>query len=313
MPSTVTLLHGDTLQLLTAPDGFRSPDGKILHADACITDPPYGIDFAGERGWDSFQADRLSSPDRDFARWVTTWARPLMVDVLWPSALIAAFSGYTTVHALIFGLQDAGFDLLEVGLWLYATTMRKNKHVLKSAYEPFAICRRKSATGASATDLYKTFEKTGRGLMQVQALKAEEGKIPMNVAVMDARVIDCDDDVRDLAKFLYVPKPSTKDRDYGCDALPERAKEGGIGATESTARNFHPTVKPITVMRRMIKLFTKPGATIIDPFMGSGTTGIAAVLEGRNFIGIERESEFFHIASTRIAAAQADAAQGVAA
>ena len=55
----------------------------------------------------------------------------------------------------------------------------------------------------------------------------------------------------------------------------------------------------------MIRLVTLPGHSVIDPFMGSGTTGVAAVLEGRNFIGIERDPEYFEIAKTRIESALA--------
>jgi DNA modification methylase len=72
------------------------------------------------------------------------------------------------------------------------------------------------------------------------------------------------------------------------------------------AQNVHPTVKPIEVMRRLIRLVSRPGHTIIDPFLGSGTTGVAAVLEGRNFIGIEREPDYFEIAKTRIESALAE-------
>ena len=73
----------------------------------------------------------------------------------------------------------------------------------------------------------------------------------------------------------------------------------------SQATNFHSTVKPIELMRYLCKLTKTPtGGVVLDPFMGSGTTGMAAVLEGRDFIGIEREPEYFAIAEKRIAEAQ---------
>ena len=69
--------------------------------------------------------------------------------------------------------------------------------------------------------------------------------------------------------------------------------------------NFgHPTPKPIRVMRHMVECLTKPGDTILDPFMGSGTTGVACVQTGRNFIGIEIDPTYFAIAEKRIAEAQ---------
>lgn len=307
----VTLLHGDTLQLLADPSGLRCREGKLLKADASITDPPYNVSLDGDRDWDDFQRDRFSKPDEDFRKWTHEWSRPLMRDVLLPGGLMAAFSAHRTIHAVVFGMQDAGFDILDLAIWLYATGQVKHKQKLKPAYEPIAIGRRRSPEGDSVSGLNKLFKEKGRGLLHTQELKAEEGRHPLNVDVADARVVEIDDDIRDMAKFLYVAKPSRTERDYGCDQLAVRAIEGGLagnmGKSSIEARNVHPTVKPIDLMRRLVRMLTKPGATVIDPFMGSGTTGIACVLEGRNFIGIEREAEFFEIASHRIAQAQRDA------
>jgi hypothetical protein len=67
--------------------------------------------------------------------------------------------------------------------------------------------------------------------------------------------------------------------------------------------NFHPTQKPIRLLGYLQMLYTNPGQTILDPFMGSGTTGIAAIKLGRKFVGIERDESFFDIACQRIEAA----------
>ena len=66
--------------------------------------------------------------------------------------------------------------------------------------------------------------------------------------------------------------------------------------------NAHPTVKPVEVMRWLVRLVTPPGGTVLDCFMGSGTTGMACRLEQREFIGIEREADYIPIAERRIAA-----------
>jgi DNA modification methylase len=71
-------------------------------------------------------------------------------------------------------------------------------------------------------------------------------------------------------------KPATRARPLAC---------------ERGDRNDHPTVKPIDLMRWLVRLVTPPGGTVLDPFTGSGTTGCAAVLEGFDFIGIEREGK----------------------
>jgi len=70
-------------------------------------------------------------------------------------------------------------------------------------------------------------------------------------------------------------------------------------------QNSHPTVKPISLMRYLVRLTKTPtGGVVLDPFMGSGTTGCACALEGRDFIGIEREADYLEIAEKRIAEAQ---------
>ena len=68
------------------------------------------------------------------------------------------------------------------------------------------------------------------------------------------------------------------------------------------AANSHPTVKPIELMKYLCRLVTPKGGTILDPFMGSGSTGMAAKDEGFEFIGIEKEKEYFKIAESRITA-----------
>lgn len=113
------------------------------------------------------------------------------------------------------------------------------------------------------------------------------------------------------SRFFYCAKASAVERDAGLEHLPETAKPGwssgdaNAGAfqsdgTATTARNVHPTVKPIDLMRWLIRLVTPPGGLVLDPFTGSGTTGCAAVLEGMRFVGVEREASYLAIADARI-------------
>ena len=122
-------------------------------------------------------------------------------------------------------------------------------------------------------------------------------------------------DTGSASRFFYCAKASKADRDEGCEGIDERPRHtmsGGEciaeGRTEAkgkaSARNHHPTVKPTALMRYLCRLVTPPGGTVLDPFMGSGSTGKAAVLEGFKFIGIEREAEYVAIAEARIAEAQ---------
>ena len=74
----------------------------------------------------------------------------------------------------------------------------------------------------------------------------------------------------------------------------------GRSYTTAAAANHHPTVKPVSLMRYLCKLVTPPNGIILDPFMGSGTTGVAALQAGFRFVGIEREKEYFRICEKRV-------------
>ena len=121
------------------------------------------------------------------------------------------------------------------------------------------------------------------------------------------------------SRFFYCAKASRAERNAGLEGMEEREIKGAVGMKTVTAakwgdpdepvyerntkaKNHHPTVKPIELMRYLVRLTKTPtGGVVLDPFMGSGTTGIACVLEGREFIGIEREPEYVEIAEKRIA------------
>lgn len=81
-------------------------------------------------------------------------------------------------------------------------------------------------------------------------------------------------------------------------------RPGVFSFNKNTQGAQHPTQKPLPLMRHLVNLFSNEGQTILDPFMGSGTTGVAAVQMGRKFIGIEKEPKHFDIACKRIEEAQ---------
>jgi site-specific DNA-methyltransferase (adenine-specific) len=117
------------------------------------------------------------------------------------------------------------------------------------------------------------------------------------------------------ARFFYCAKASKAERNRGCEGLKEKAKvfNGQSDApskdmkgveqkfTTQPSKNFHPTVKPVALMEYLVKLVTREGQTVLDPFAGSGTTGIACKNLNRNAILIEREAEYVEIAKCRIA------------
>jgi site-specific DNA-methyltransferase (adenine-specific) len=126
------------------------------------------------------------------------------------------------------------------------------------------------------------------------------------------------------SRFFYQAKVSRKERNLGCDDLPTEQQEttrdpdapGGNNPRNRGAKrltNNHPTAKPVALMRWLVRLVTPPGGLVLDPFTGSGSTGIAARLEGARFLGFEREASYVKIAKARISAAlklqEDDAAQ----
>ena len=126
------------------------------------------------------------------------------------------------------------------------------------------------------------------------------------------------DPIADVAPFRYVAKPSKRERNAGLDGLEakreaDRTKDDGAGGDNprnrsNTARvNHHPTVKPVALMRWLVRLVTPPGGTVLDPFAGSGTTLAAAVLEHFNAIGIEMTDDYLPIINGRVAWAEEQA------
>lgn len=113
------------------------------------------------------------------------------------------------------------------------------------------------------------------------------------------------------ARFFYCAKASKRDRNEGLDDFEAKRdhdgrKDGGVGGdnprnrTNNEKLNHHPTVKPTDLMRYLCRLVTPPAGIVLDPFMGSGSTGKAAMLEGFDFIGIDQSAEYVAIARARI-------------
>jgi DNA modification methylase len=319
----VQLLEGDCLEVLSELE----PES----VDAIVTDPPYGIGFQHER-WDSAAIreaaaraghDRLN-PNEAFEAWCRIWAAECR-RVMKPGAFIAAFGSPRTYHRLACGVEDAGLEIRDTLMWLYSEGMPKSRHypggrstTLKPAYEPIVLARR-DLDGTTG----ETIARHGTGALNAEDCRVE-GRHPANailghdpaceeercatgcpVAAADA----CAQEGRsrlEPSRFLYCPKASRAERDAGCESLPRRALDLFPNAHKgdkkpATARNPHPTVKPLALMRWLVRLLCPPGGVVLDPTVGSGTTGAAAVLEGRHFVGIELEPAYMEIAQARIA------------
>jgi DNA modification methylase len=286
--------------------------------DAVITDPPYGIGFGGE-AWDGGQLTDAAT----FQAWTSAWATEAL-RVLKPGGWLAAFGTPRTFHRLVAGVEDAGFDVRDQLLWLYGQGVPKSRlragglgTTLKPAYEPIVLAR-KPFEGSLDTNLAVH----DTGALQIDAARvprADDGRgfWPANVVLTHSdrcRPGRCEDDCpaalidrhypheHALSRLFYAPKANRKEREAGCEELP--LSEVPIyprgGGSTRLVRNIHPTVKPLALMRWLARLLCPPGGTALDPFTGSGSTGAGCVLEGRRFVGIEREGRYADVARARI-------------
>jgi site-specific DNA-methyltransferase (adenine-specific) len=315
--------------------------------DAVITDPPYGIGVNG-MAWDRpGKLDPKRPPGKrraphtnpidsfqDFSR---EWAAACL-RVLKPGGHLAAFAAPRTAHRLTCGLEEAGFEVRDVLMWLqgqgYPATRVLPEGLgtgLKPAWEPIVLARRPLADTLDAT-----LAEHGTGALNIDAcriaLTAEDcptegrchgrritanqrGRWPANLVLSHGRECSaerCEADcpinlLGDRHRFFYAPKASRSERDAGCEQLPKQVVQTfKIGAhneqlcAENPVANLHPTVKPIDLMRWLVRLLTPKGGLVLDPFTGSGSTGAGCVLEGVRFHGIEREPQYVPIARARI-------------
>lgn len=288
--------------------------------DSIVTDAPYGISFMNKK-WDH----QVPS--------VEIWKECLRV--LKPGGYLLSFAGTRTQHRMACNIEDAGFEIRDMIAWIYAQGMPKHKSCLKPALEPITLARKpaKKATllnidecrveGRERTDYGLKNSKRSQGNCfgsptSSADFDSSKGRYPSNVITdgsdevfsmfpdslgaggslpqvkitgygdgigtgkseyLGGERIPFDSGSGSAARFFYCAKANKKDRGEG---------------------NKHPTVKPTDLMRYLCRLITPKNGVVLDPFMGSGSTGKAAVLEGFNFIGIELDEGYFKIAEQRI-------------
>ena len=296
-----------------------------VQVDSVVTDPPYHLTSIVERFGKEGSAPAQEGTDGAFARaskgflgkeWdggdiafrQETWE--LAYKLLKPGGHLLAFSASRNYHRMAVAIEDAGFEIRDQLMWLYGSGFPKSHNLgdgwgtaLKPAHEPIVMAkksiegtnknnREKYGTGGinidgcrveldgekppsgSAKRVYKNNQYTEEKIYGDNKTTPETGRYPANVMHDGLQ--------EDWARYFYCPKVSKSERGEG---------------------NTHPTVKPQELMKYLCRLVTPKGGTVLDPFMGSGSTGMAAKDEGFEFIGIEREKEYFEVAEKRIKAA----------
>lgn len=307
-----TLFKGNNLFALR-----ELPDNSI---DSVVTDPPYGISYLNNT-WD------IQVPTVEFWREVYR--------VLKPGGHVLSFSSARTYHRMTVNIEDAGFEIRDQIMWMYGQGMPKSLNIgkgvdkiqgntrtvvevkkvykmelhtdskrtkvdyavtkgesewegwgtgLKPAHEPICVARKPIVAKTVAQNVLDF----GTGAINVNECKIDSNdgstRHPSNVIFDESGLSYLIGQNPIAEKFFYVSKPGLKEK--------------ALGFTEG--RNSHPTVKPVSLMAYLCKLVTPKNGVIMDPFMGSGTTGVSALCCGFNFIGMELGEDYFDISKTRI-------------
>ncbi|MGH2905908.1 MAG: DNA-methyltransferase [Solirubrobacterales bacterium] len=306
------------------------PDCSI---QTVVTDPPYWLAMQG-KSWDGGNGSDYPSTPEGFQQFTKAWAEQVH-RILVPGGHLIAAGASRTSHRLSAGIEDAGLEIRDSLIWLRSDGVPKGRRLaggrstgLKPAYEVLVMARKplaKRVNGKPGTTL-DNLDRFGTGAINVDETSVPrtandpgvQNYWPANVVLSHGRdctdercVNDCavvavdrlGDHARPVSRIFHAGKALTAEREAGLDALEKRVSPV-FSSSKYKARAracHHPTVKPLSVMGWAVRLVSPPGSVVLDPFAGTSSTGCAAMLAGRSFIGIERESDYIEISRARLA------------
>ena len=268
------------------------------HFDSVVTDPPYHLTSIAKRFTNSTEAkygkdgsfQRLSKgfvghawDGGDIAFTTDLWKE--VYRTIKPGAVLLAFAATRNYHRMATAIEDSGFEIFDMINWIYGSGFPKRKNLLKPAHEPIVMARKGvnkplNLDECRVGDFEQDTSKNRRNTQEEQIFKGGwkgdkggevvKGRWPANV-IHDGLE-------EDWSKYFYCSKARKKEKDD----------------------TNHPTVKPIDLMRYLVKLVTPKDGLVLDPFAGTGTTGEACILEGRNYYLIEKTKEYIPDIEKRI-------------
>jgi len=292
MQSIISIHHADALKKLN-----EIPDESV---HLVLTDPPYFIDgFTND--WSNNELRRKASRagvvgsipvgmkfDPQQGRNFQAFMEPVfnqLIRILKPGGFAVAFSQARLYGRLAVAAEDAGFELRDMLGWVY-------EGQAKAFSQDHFVHRMQHLTAERRASILA--ELGGRKTPQLKPCiepmalcqKPRTGTFVENWLKHQVGLVDTKQslDGKFPGNLMPCPKPSKAEK--------------GIG-------NEHPTVKPLSLLQHLIQLFTVSGQTVLDPFLGSGSTALAAAATGRNCIGIEIEKTYVQIAQERISKQQA--------
>ena len=283
--TSLKIVQGDCLEKMQ-----DLPDRSV---HMVLTDPPYFLDGLGDDWNDGKLARRKSragivgglpvgmkfdpQKGRDFQDFFEKVSEQI-IRVLVPGGFFLSFSQPRLSHRMMVAAEDAGFEIRDLLAWRYTKKAQfkafSQDHFVRKMKKPRAEKEKmiRKLQGRKTPQLRPQFE----AIMLAQ--KPKEGTFVDNWLKWEAGLIDANKTLGGVAPstVMTVEKP------------------------DKEAFNSHLTVKPVTLLKHLIELFTKPGQTVLDPFLGSGSTALAAFETGRSCIGIEINEKYARIARNRI-------------
>lgn len=272
---SVKLYQGDNSTIL--------PTLKENSIDSIVTDPPYGFGNGKKSGFMNKEWD-YDVPS------VELWIECLRI--LKPGGYLLSFAGARTHHRMVNNIEKAGFEIIDVIFWTYSTGFPKSLDISK------AIDAQLLTGGSHSTNIKQAIsERPGEA--------RETATLPNNGIVSGKRRggLTNDNIATDEAKkwlgwgtaLKPAHEPITIAKKTGSpfiDLFPKKFFYHGKATKKERRNSKHPTLKPVGLMKDLVKMVTPLNGITIDPFAGSGTTGEAAVETNRHAILIEREEEY---------------------
>ncbi len=325
--------------------------------DALVTDPPYGISFQNQE-WDkpTVQEDLVGNTKKNCPN-PKIWAECFRV--LKPGAFGFVFSFPRVMHRVMADLEDHGFIIKDVLMWVYLNGMPKSRNIgldidksegvaseivgeynylqgyvpngantyktkqqkhklkpasekgkqydgaglgIKPSYEPIILVQKPIEKGLTVAE---NLLKYGTGALNLEATRmpyqkgeSKVGHNPHPKGRVAANILRTNQLHDDHDKYFFYGEANewleNEDANLNKELFFPKVRQ------HKEKFNIHPTLKPVPLMEHLVQLISFDAHTIIDPFMGSGSTGVACVHKQRNFVGYELETEYFAIAKQRI-------------